>query len=176
MFILFIAGAVIAYNLLTNQTEGESSLTIQENTQTETREKQPAPDFTVTDEKGNPHKLSDFKGKPIVLNFWASWCPPCKEEMPVFNKVYEEMGEDIQFMMVDLTDGQRETVEAGLEYVREEGYTFPVFFDTENEGGITYGITSIPTTIFIDSEGNIVTGVRGALNESVLREAIELIR
>ena len=171
IFILFIIGAVIAYNVLTSNNSITSPNNISE---TETT-KQKAPDITVTDAEGNAVKLSDFYGKPIVLNFWASWCPPCKEEMPTFNTVYEEVGDDVQFMMVDLTDGQRETKDKGLAYIEEQGYTFPVYFDTEFEGAYGYSINSVPTTLFIDKEGYIVTAVKGAINENTLREGIDLI-
>ena len=64
-----------------------------------------APDFTVQEADGTVHKLSEYKGKPIVLNFWASWCGPCRAEMPEFNEVYKERGTEVQFLMVNLTDG-----------------------------------------------------------------------
>ena len=132
-------------------------------------------DFGVLDAEGNEVRLSDYIGKPIVLNFWASWCPPCKSEMPEFDHVYQEMGADVLFMMVDLVDGQRETVETGAAYVREQGFSFPVFYDTKGEAGYAYGVSSIPTTIFIDSEGWIITGARGAIDEDTLRRGIDYI-
>ncbi len=134
----------------------------------------PAPDFTVTDNSGNQVKLSQLFGKPIVLNFWASWCPPCKSEMPEFNKVYEELGNDINFMMVDIIDG-RETVESGKKYVEDNSFTFPVYFDTTQEAATLYGIISIPSTLFIDVDGNVVAGARGAIDEATLRKGIDLI-
>ncbi len=69
-----------------------------------------APDFAVTDREGNTVRFSDLTGKPIVINFWASWCPPCKSEMPEFDKVYRELGESVTFLMINATDGNRETV------------------------------------------------------------------
>ncbi|MBQ4347432.1 MAG: TlpA family protein disulfide reductase, partial [Firmicutes bacterium] len=87
-----------------------------------------APDFTVYDSEGNAVMLSDFIGKPIVLNFWASWCGPCKMEMPEFNEAYAELGEDIQFLMVNVTTG-RETQESASAFIEENGYSFPVFYD-----------------------------------------------
>jgi len=134
-----------------------------------------ATDFTVLDAEGNEVKLSDFFGKPIVLNFWASWCPPCRLEMPEFNMVYEEMGADITFMMIDLVDGQRETMEKGAKYVLDQGFSFPVFYDTKGEAGFAYGISSIPTTIFIDKDGHIITGAQGAIDEETLRRGIDII-
>ena len=134
-----------------------------------------AVDFTVLDSEGREIKLSDFSGKPVVLNFWASWCPPCKEEMPEFNKAYEELGGDVVFMMVDLVDGRRETVESGAEYVLERGFSFPVYYDVKGEAGNSYGVSYIPTTIFIDSDGFVVAGAQGAISEETLRKGIEYI-
>ncbi|WP_026395826.1 TlpA family protein disulfide reductase [Acetobacterium malicum] len=134
-----------------------------------------APDFTVIDEAGNPVKLSDFRGKPIVLNFWASWCPPCKSEMPHFNKIYGEKKDEIAFLMVDYVDGERETTETGLQYVREQGFDFPVYFDTEQEAAYAYEVTSIPATFFINADGKIATSFQGAIDETSLNEGIQLI-
>ena len=135
----------------------------------------PAPDFTVINTNGDEVKLSDFLGTPVVLNFWASWCPPCKSEMPEFDKVYKDPGADVAFLMVDLVDGQRETVESGARHIEEQGYAFPVFYDVSGEAGYSYGISSIPTTVFIDKDGYIVTGAIGALNEQTLRTGIGYI-
>lgn len=134
-----------------------------------------APDFTALDSEGNEVKLSDLVGKPIVLNFWASWCPPCKAEMPEFNKVYEEMGEEVTFLMVDMVDGQRETMEKGKKHIEKNGFTFPVYYDTKQEAAYLYGVASIPTTYFIDKEGNVITGVQGAIDEKNLRKGISII-
>jgi len=135
----------------------------------------PAPDFTVLDAEGAEVKLSELFGKPIVLNFWASWCPPCKSEMPEFNKVYAELGTDVIFMMVNLVDGQRETIESGAKFIADQGYAFPVYFDNKGEAGNTYVISSIPTTFFIDKDGYIITGAQGAIDEKTLRKGIEYI-
>jgi thioredoxin-related protein len=95
--------------------------------------------------------------------------------MPEFNKVYLEMGGEIQFMMVDITDGMRETVRIGTKYIADNKFSFPVFFDTEGEGAMYYGIRSIPTTLFIDKDGYVVTGVQGSIDESTLRKGIGFI-
>lgn len=134
-----------------------------------------APDFSVVDADGNTVKLTDFEGKPLVVNFWASWCPPCREEMPHFDKAYEDYGEQVNFMMVDLTDGQRETVKDGQDYIEKKGFKFPVHFDTQQEAAYTYRIRSIPTTLFIDSDGYLVDMAQGSMDEKTLRGYIESI-
>lgn len=142
---------------------------------TNSESKNMAADFSAMDKDGNIVKLSDYKGTPVILNFWASWCPPCKAEMPDFQTAYETYGDDIMFMMVNLTDGNRETVEKATEHVMTQGYTFPVFFDTSSSAAVAYGITSIPSTYFIDADGNIVGHAVGSLSLDELEDGIALL-
>ncbi len=137
---------------------------------------QSAKDFTVIDIAGKEVSLSDFKGKPVVVNFWASWCPPCKEEMPYYNEVYKELGDEVVFMMVDLVDGSRETVDTAKAFIKDNGYEFPVYFDTDQDAAIAYGIYSIPTSIFIDANGKVVKSITGSMTKADLLEEIENIR
>lgn len=134
-----------------------------------------APDFTVQDGEENPVKLSDMVGKPVVLNFWASWCPPCKMEMPDFQEAFTEYGDSVHFMMVNLTDGARETVDTAKKYVEDQGYTFPVYFDTGSEAAIVYGIMAVPATFFIDAEGKPVARASGAIDRETLEKGIEMV-
>lgn len=188
LFVVLIGAAYFSYSTLTqdrkpNSTEEKQPVEDAPETEeseadpsTDEKEVIPAPDFTVYDVDGNEVKLSDFAGKPIVLNFWASWCPPCKLEMPHFNKVYQELGDEVVFMMVDLVDGQQETKEKGLAFIEEEGFEFPVYFDSSQEAAYTYGISSIPLTLLINAEGNVVTGYTGAIDKETLMEGIEMIK
>ena len=182
-FAMFISIAVFAYNTLSKKVSPQNDIgvtpnqsEVSETSQDTEKRKTKAPDFTVFDANSNPVKLSDLFGKPIVLNFWASWCPPCKGEMPEFNEVYKEVGKDITFMMVDLVDGQRETKEKGAQYIKAEGFSFPVYFDTKQDAAKKYGIMSIPTTLFIDKDGYIVTGAQGAIDTKTLKKGIDLIK
>lgn len=134
-----------------------------------------APDFTAVDADGTEVKLSDYVGKPIVLNFWASWCSPCKSEMPEFNAAWEELEGEVQFLMVNMTDGARETVESAREYVEGEGFTFPVLFDTKSEAAIAYSAYSLPTTYFIDAEGYMTARAVGAIDGETLQKGLDLI-
>ena len=134
-----------------------------------------APDFTVYDAEGNPHRLSDFFGKPIVLNFWASWCGPCKMEMPDFQEKYLALGQDVQFLMINLTDGQRETVEVASKFIESQGYTFPVFYDSDSEAATVYQVYSIPTSYFLDAEGRLIARATGAIDAATLQKGIDMI-
>lgn len=132
-------------------------------------------DFTVTDTEGNAVKLSGYFGKPIIINFWATWCEPCKSELPAFDKAYKEYGGDITFLMVNLTDGYRDSVDSVKEFVRENKYGFPVYFDMEYDASNAYKISSIPLTVLIDKKGNMYKSHIGAMNESKLNEYINAL-
>ena len=135
-----------------------------------------APDFTVYTESGTAVKLSDFIGTPVVVNFWATWCGYCTEEMPLFQDAWDSEGGEIAFMMLNCTYGQTETVESAAKYIRDAGYTFPVYYDTKQEAQYLYSIRSLPTTLFVDTEGNIAASQIGMLTEDVLQKGLELIK
>ena len=160
----------------TDQPEAEMSDLPQQTAAAATAEPErvKAPDFTVQDMDGKEVKLSDFIGRPVVINVWASWCPPCKVEMPEFEQVYLELGGEVAFLMIDLVDGQRETKEKGAEYVQSQGFTFPVYFDL-GEAATAYGVRSIPTTYFIDAGGYLIAGAQTAIDAETLHKGIALI-
>ena len=141
----------------------------------QTRAQEPMPDFAVYDLEGNAYRLSDFRGKPVILNFWASWCGPCKSEMPAFDEKYAEYGDQIHFLMVNLTDGSRETLEKGSGYVQQQGFTFPVYYDLNISAAMAYSVTSIPVTYFVDSDGYLAAWYPGAMKENMLQQGIDLL-
>lgn len=136
---------------------------------------QKAPDFTVTDIDGNKVSLSDFAGKPVVLKFWATWCFNCEAEMPSVEEVYQKYGDEVVFLMVNQTDGYQDTVESASLFIKEKGYTFPIYFDTEFIATYAYGAYSIPRTFFIDQNGNLVDSHVGTMPESKLESLIDSI-
>lgn len=139
-------------------------------------ERQAAPDFEMLDQQGNTVKLSDFKGKGVVLNFWASWCPYCVEEMPDFENEFLSVGEDVQFVMLNVTDGGRETLDLAKSFIEKAGFTFPVFYDTTLEGAQAYNVSGLPVTYFIDKDGNVASQNYGRISANALRDGIELIK
>ena len=163
---------LILVTALTSCSDPEAATTTQENTEAPASL---APDFTVYDIDGNEVKLSDYLGTPVVLNFWASWCPPCKAELPDFEEKYLAYGDEVQFLMVNLADGTRETVENASDFIAQEGYTFPVFYDSKSVAAIEYKVRSIPATYFIDADGCIADQAVGMLDADSLQKGIDLI-
>ncbi|RGY99232.1 cytochrome c biogenesis protein CcdA [Clostridium sp. AM58-1XD] len=137
----------------------------------------PAIDFELKDQYGNTHKLEDYKGKTIFLNFWATWCPPCRAEMPDIQKIYESYdteGDDALIVLgVAAPLMGREKSEAEIkEFLDENGYTYPVLMDTDGELFTAYGIYSFPTTFMIDRDGNVFGYASGQLNEEIMENII----
>ncbi len=136
-----------------------------------------AMDFTLEDQYGNSHTLSDYKGKTVFLNFWATWCPPCRAEMPDIQKIYEsykETGDDSLVILGVAEPGQgQETSKEGIkDFLEENGYTYPVLMDTTGGQFMKYGISALPTTYMIDKNGNIFGYVRGQLSEEAMHGLI----
>jgi thiol-disulfide isomerase/thioredoxin len=115
-----------------------------------------APDFTVYDAEGQPHTLEEYRGKPVVINFWASWCDPCTKEMPMFQSAYDAYKDDVHFLMINMTDGARETKESADKLIADNGYTFPVYYDTDSTAAINYDVMTVPTTYFVDANGKAI--------------------
>lgn len=196
LFVGVFAAAVIGYNALSKaytpppvnltlpdsgSTGGETvpsdmdTPSAEETEPAEESEEVLAPDFTVLDLDGADVTLADrlADGKPIVLNFWATWCGPCKSELPYFDKASAEYADEVTFMLINLTDGSRETVDGVKGFMETNGYSFPVYFDTEYSAAIPYGANSIPLTYFVTSDGVVVGGYMGAMPEETLYNYLE---
>ena len=145
----------------------------------------PSVDFTLTDQFGNSHTLSDYKGKTVFLNFWATWCPPCRREMPDIQKLYEkyQAEEDPEVVILGVAapdygdEGSREEI---AQFLEENGYTYPVVMDEGGELFMTYGVFSYPTTFMIDRDGNVFGYAAGQLSmemmESIIRQTVTGVR
>ncbi len=179
-FVLLIGGAAVLYDKLSEDFAAEQ-LVVQETEKeaesVESEDETPmAPPFSVYNADGNKVYLSDYVGKPVVLNFWASWCGFCEMEMPDFEEKYLELGDDLHFLMVNVTDGKQETIESASEFIAESGYTFPVYYDKDLDAASAYGAYSLPVTFFIDAEGHAIAKASGAINADTLQQGIDMIK
>ena len=157
-----------------NEIEKNDNVKIKFKDSTEESDKLKAKDFVVYDEDLKEVKLSDYKGTPVVLNFWASWCPPCKSEMPSFNEMSKKYSKDeVVILMINLTDGQRETISIAKKYIKDNNYNMKVLFDNEMNAANIYNISAIPRTIFIDKDGYIVKDESGAITKEELESQIK---
>lgn len=144
----------------------------------------PAPDFTLTDQYGNEHTFSDYRGKTVFLNFWATWCRPCRSEMPDIEQIYQDYGcneEDLIVLGIAGPGlGREGSVEEVTAFLTENGYHFPVIMDEEGILFYQYGIQAYPTTFMIDKEGNVFGYVNGAMTreimDSIIKQTMEMKR
>lgn len=183
-FIIFFILVYLGYNELSsrynenekNNNKGISdSLITGEEGKTEDK-KAKAVDFTVYDEDGKEVKLSDYKGTPVVLNYWASWCGPCQSEMPLFKEVNNKYGDNVKILMINMTDGQRETAESAKKFMVDNEYDMLTLYDKDLDFANKYNVASIPRTVFIDKEGFITMERIGIVNEEFLEAMIEKIK
>ena len=131
-----------------------------------------APDFELTTLDGNNIRLSELKGKKVILNFWASWCGPCRDEMPHMQKYYEDFAQDenVEILAVNLTSGDRlKNVES---FIDDYSLTFPIPMDTKGEIGKTYQAITIPTSYMIDTNGRIQNKIVGPMDESMIKKLV----
>ena len=136
---------------------------IKSRAQTESRA---APDFQIETFDGETLRLSDLDGKVVVLNFWASWCPPCRWEMPFFETMWNEYRDrDVVFVGVAMSD----TLEDAQGFAEETGVTYPIGLDQTNEIVRAYEVRSLPTTFFIGKDGQINRRLTSAANEALLK-------
>lgn len=182
--VLMILMGVLMFTGKMNDITGYLS-TVQSGTAQETEESEqqltPAPlaDLELTDQFGNTHTLSDYKGKVIFLNFWATWCGPCRNEMPDIQKLYEEysaQGEDAKVVILGIAGpgiGQEGSAEEIADFMEENGYTYPVLMDAGGEMFTRYGISAFPTTFMIDKDGNVYGYVPGQMTENIMRSIID---
>lgn len=140
------------------------------------------PDFTLTSLDGEEITLSSLRGKKVVLNFWATWCPPCKAEMPHMQSYYEQYAKDdnVEIVAVNLTSGERDLTADGkidtvMTFRDSFELTFPIVLDPENAVGSEYKILTIPTTYFIDSNGYIQRAIRGPMDADMLKTYVDAL-
>lgn len=173
ILVILIGVAVWAYGSLSKDySMPDETATSEVTIEKENKDIVTAADFTMTDKDGNTVSLSDYFGKPIVVNFWATWCSPCKSEMPHFEQAYKDYGDEIHFLMVNVGD----SYDKAYKFAEQNGYTFPVYHDTSYSASYTYNVSSIPMTLFINADGELVKSQIGMMSESALASCIEMIK
>lgn len=137
------------------------------------------PDFTLTSLDGEEVTLSELQGKKVILNFWNTWCPPCKAEMPHMQNYYEQYAQDenVEIIAVNLTAGERDVtadakINAVMTFKNSYELTFPILIDSDNAVGVDYQILTIPTTYFIDTNGTIHHTIQGPMNVDMLESYV----
>ncbi|PFP27339.1 thiol-disulfide oxidoreductase [Bacillus sp. AFS073361] len=162
--ILLLLGAAVVYTLyqnFTNDTKQKVAVGAQ------------APDFALVDMQGKKHQLSDYRGQGVFLNFWGTWCPPCKKEMPYINNQYHQYKDKgVQVLTVDIQESEL----AVNQFAERLKLDFPIMIDTDKEVMNTYGIDPLPATFLIDKNGEVVNYYTGELTEEKVREFMEKIK
>lgn len=130
-----------------------------------------APDFALEDLSGYSVKLSDYRGQVVLLNFWASWCGPCREEMPDLEAVYQQYNGKVRILAVNLTNTQR-SIDEVQKFLADNGYKMPVVLDKTGDVATTYLVRGIPTSFFIDSKGVIRLIVPGSMTKEMMEDGL----
>lgn len=132
------------------------------------------PDFRFTDGKGNTVYFDDFKGKPVVINFWGTWCPYCVKEMPDFDRLVGEYGDKVTFLFLDVPNSADETVEKVEQFIAENGFTnITSYYDSFGEGCYMFGLSSFPATVYVDKEGYLYDAAIGMTNYETVKSIID---
>lgn len=178
--ILIVSGLVMLVHGSINKLEHSS---MQNNRKSESNqssnnkeEKTKALDFTLYDQYGKEHKLSDYKGKTVFLNLWATWCPPCRDEMPYIEELYKEYNKNTDEVIIlgvaSPNLGQEGDAKHVKDFLKQEGYTFPVLLDEGGSLVYQYGISSFPSTFIIDKDGYITQYVPGGMDKDTMKYLI----
>jgi len=134
-----------------------------------------APDFELPLLNGEMIKLSELKGNKVLINFWASWCGPCKKEMPELEKLYKEHGDEIKIIAINATDSERNE-QVVRDYIDENGYTFPVALDKDmSVTDEMYRVATIPTSYFVDTAGKIQSRYFGPMTYDFMVDTINAL-
>lgn len=131
--------------------------------------------FTLKDLSGKSVSLDQYKGKIVVLNFWATWCPPCRQEMPEFNEMSKEFAKNgnAVLLAVNMTDGQRDTPAKVASFIKDNKYTMPVLLDTEQSLAVYFGVRYIPSTFVINAKGKLTGQIQGGTTKAAVMKLVD---
>ena len=131
-------------------------------------------DATICDDDNAPVTLTALvDGKPLVINFWATWCPYCLQEMDDFQAIYDDYKDKVNFAFVDVADGQRETVDMARAWMADNGHNLPVYYDTNLEAVSSFGLQGYPTTVVVSAQGEVLAISAGVIDPDRMREALD---
>lgn len=173
--VIVFSAAIVLYKTIAPKITENTDNTSSSIETAETTASEAAADFKVFDADGNTIKLSDFKGKGVVVNFWADWCSPCRQELPDFMQAYEKYKNDVSFLMVNVSCESEEQIQSILKFAEDNSYSFPIYFDKLQVASIAYGVRTIPLSVFIDKSGNIVGTHNGVISKDSLENYIQKI-
>ncbi len=170
-----LVAAVVGYRMLApanqggNSEPGASAAATQENTPLLADY-----DATVYTGEGEATTLTQIaNGRPLVINFWATWCPYCVDEMPEFQQIAREFGDQVAFAFVDSVDGRREQVQTTQEWLGQNGYDdLPVYYDSDREAVAAFGARSLPTTVVVGADGKIISASAGMIDPTLMRATL----
>lgn len=134
-----------------------------------------APDFELTTLTGETVRLSDYRGQRVFVNFWATWCPPCRAEMPDMQKLYEEQDLPIEILAVNLTDSEMNEEDVA-EFVEGFGLSFPILMDVDSQVANTYQVQAVPVSYMIDQDGRISYVAPGAMNHDLMIQEVKKMK
>ena len=166
--------AWVGYGMLAGQAGERSDPSVSSTTQEQDALQLALFDATVYDDDNAPVTLTALaEGKPLVINFWATWCPYCLQEMDDFQAIYDDYKDKVNFAFIDATDGQRETVEMARAWMADNGYTLPVYYDTKLEAVSAFGLQAYPTTVVVSAQGEVLTISPGVIDPDRMRAALD---
>ena len=130
------------------------------------------PDFLIIPDGGQAKSLAELQGKPVFINFWNTWCPPCRDEMPDLDRLYREFGQDVEFIFINILTGEKSLPDV-TKFLSDHGYTIPVYLDRQGEVARVYGISGIPTTVVLSSSGEVVYASAGQISYNKAKSLIK---
>lgn len=184
LLILVMVVGFVGYGMLSGKGKAQNEVPQNKTTASEVSPVKETPslmlkdyDATVyTDAQEQVSLTQIAAGKPLVINFWATWCPYCIEEMPDYQRLYNEYADRVSFAFIDQTDGNRETVAMAQAWLQENGYAeLPAYYDTELDASSTFGARSLPTTIVVSADGQIVSATAGMIDAAAMRSLLDTL-
>lgn len=176
IFTIIVLMGLVIYGVYDHYGRKQAGSTVEQQAQEGIHKGQHAPDFELKDLQSKTVKLSDFKGKKVLINFWATWCPPCRMEMPHMQKFYEDYSsQGVVILGINIT-ATEQSPDAAIPFAKKYGLTYPIVLDENGTTMDKYQVTAYPTTYVVDSQGIIREVFQGAINYNIMKDEISKIK